>query len=137
MRKAVVYEPAFYVHGVPRDLIARFHDEVSRGRLAAALVTGIHCYLTYLRDRLTVARDLLADSGSIFVQIADANMHSVRSLLDEVFPSRLSRLTKGTSASRGWFAHPIPPTPRRIAPHGFDLLVSACRGRRDGICAAE
>jgi adenine-specific DNA-methyltransferase len=46
---------------------------------------GIHSYLTYLRDRLTVARDLLADSGSIFVQIGDANVHRVRALMDEVF----------------------------------------------------
>ena len=46
---------------------------------------GIHSYLTYLRDRLTVARDLLIDSGSIFVQIGDENVHRVRSLLDEVF----------------------------------------------------
>ena len=46
---------------------------------------GIHSYLTYLRDRLTVARDLLADSGSIFVQIGAENVHRVRSLMDEVF----------------------------------------------------
>src|SRR5256886_8502378 len=46
---------------------------------------GIHSYLTYLRDRLTVARDLLADSGSIFVQIGDENIHRVRALMDEVF----------------------------------------------------
>ena len=46
---------------------------------------GIHSYLTYLRDRLTVARDLLADSGSIFVQIGDDNVHRIRALLDEVF----------------------------------------------------
>ena len=46
---------------------------------------GIHSYLSYLRDRLTVARDLLADSGSIFVQIGDENVHRVRSLMDEVF----------------------------------------------------
>ena len=48
---------------------------------------GIHSYLTYLRDRFTVARDLLADSGAIFVQIGDENVHLVRSLLDEVFGS--------------------------------------------------
>jgi adenine-specific DNA-methyltransferase len=48
---------------------------------------GIHSYLTYLRDRLTVARDLLTDSGSIFVQIGDENVHLVRSLLDEIFGS--------------------------------------------------
>src|SRR5580700_9865681 len=46
---------------------------------------GIHSYLTYLRDRLTVARDLLANSGSVFVQIGDENVHRVRALLDEVF----------------------------------------------------
>jgi adenine-specific DNA-methyltransferase len=46
---------------------------------------GIHSYLTYLRDRLTVARDLLADSGAIFVQIGDDNVHRVRALMDEVF----------------------------------------------------
>ncbi len=48
---------------------------------------GIHSYLTYLRDRLTVARDLLTDSGSIFVQIGDENVHLVRNLMDEVFGS--------------------------------------------------
>ena len=46
---------------------------------------GIHSYLTYLRDRLTVARDLLTESGSIFVQISDENIHRLRCLLDEVF----------------------------------------------------
>ena len=46
---------------------------------------GIHSYLTYLRDRLTVARDLLSDSGSVFVQIGSENQHLVRSLCDEVF----------------------------------------------------
>ena len=46
---------------------------------------GIHSYLTYLRDRLTVARDLLSESGSIFMQIGDENVHRVRALMDEVF----------------------------------------------------
>ena len=46
---------------------------------------GIHSYLTYLRDRLTVARDLLAESGSVFVQISDENLHRIRLLMDEVF----------------------------------------------------
>ena len=46
---------------------------------------GIHSYLAYLRDRLIVARELLAESGSIFVQISDENVHRVRCLLDEVF----------------------------------------------------
>src|SRR5208282_575052 len=46
---------------------------------------GIHSYLTYLRDRLTSARELLTESGSIFVQIGDENVHLVRCILDEVF----------------------------------------------------
>ena len=46
---------------------------------------GIHSYLTYLRDRLTVARDLLTESGSLFVQIGDENVHRVRALMEEVF----------------------------------------------------
>ena len=48
---------------------------------------GIHSYLTYLRDRLTVARDLLSDSGSIFVQIGDENVHLIRAVMDEIFGS--------------------------------------------------
>lgn len=46
---------------------------------------GIHSYLTYLRDRLLLAKDLLHDSGSVFVQISDENIHLVRNLLDEIF----------------------------------------------------
>lgn len=45
----------------------------------------IHSYLTYLRNRFTVARDLLSESGSVFVQISDTNLHRVRALMDEVF----------------------------------------------------
>jgi adenine-specific DNA-methyltransferase len=48
---------------------------------------GIHSYLTYLRDRLTVGKDLLTESGSVFVQIGDENVHLVRALMDEVFGS--------------------------------------------------
>ena len=46
---------------------------------------GVHSYLGYLRDRLTVARDLLAESGSVFVQISDKNVHRVRVIMDEIF----------------------------------------------------
>ncbi|MCL6698287.1 site-specific DNA-methyltransferase [Sphingomonas sp. NSE70-1] len=46
---------------------------------------GVHSYLTYLRDRLTVMRELLTESGSIFVQISDENVHRLRALMDEVF----------------------------------------------------
>lgn len=48
---------------------------------------GIHSYLSYLRDRLLIAKDLLTDSGSCFVQISDENVHLVRCLMDEVFGS--------------------------------------------------
>ncbi|GLT22314.1 DNA methylase [Zoogloea oryzae] len=46
---------------------------------------GIHSYLTYLRDRLLLARELLSESGSVFVQISDENLHHVREIMDEVF----------------------------------------------------
>lgn len=64
---------------------------------------GIHSYLTYLRDRLTVARDLLTDSGSIFVQIGDENVHRVRSVIDEVFgeDNFISQITVRKTTSEG------------------------------------
>ena len=49
---------------------------------------GIHTYLAYLRDRLYVAKELLNDTGSIFVQISDENIHRVRTVMDEVFGSK-------------------------------------------------
>ena len=63
---------------------------------------GIHSYLAYLRDRLTVARDLLTESGSIFVQIGDENVHRVRAVMDEVFgeTSFLSLISFQTSTGR-------------------------------------
>src|SRR5476651_2586313 len=85
---------------------------------------GIHSYLTYLRDRLMVARDLLTDSGSTFVQIGDENVHRVRALMDEVFgeencvsqitvvktASQTSELTAGTADFVLWFAKSKAPT---------------------------
>ena len=64
---------------------------------------GIHSYLTYLRDRLTVARDLLTDSGSIFVQIGDENVHRVRTVMDEVFGDEnfVSEISYKTSIGLG------------------------------------
>ena len=63
---------------------------------------GIHSYLSYLRDRLTVARDLLTESGSVFVQIGDENVHRVRALMDEVFGegNYLSLVSFQTSTGR-------------------------------------
>lgn len=66
-----------------RDHITREPEQVKAFR--DTWRDGIHSYLTYLRDRLTVARDLLTDSGSIFVQIGDENLHRVRILMDEIF----------------------------------------------------
>lgn len=49
---------------------------------------GIHSYLTYLRDRLILARELLDESGSIFIQISDENLHHIKELLDEIFGAK-------------------------------------------------
>jgi adenine-specific DNA-methyltransferase len=64
---------------------------------------GIHSYLTYLRDRLTVARDLLADSGSLLVQIGEENVHRVRGVLDEVFgeDNQIAQIFFRTTSSLG------------------------------------
>jgi adenine-specific DNA-methyltransferase len=64
---------------------------------------GVHSYLAYLRDRLIVAKTLLADTGSIFVQIGDENVHRVRALMDEVFgrDNHFSTITYRTTTSAG------------------------------------
>ena len=66
-----------------RDHITREPEQVKAFR--DTWRDGIHSYLTYLRDRLSVARELLADSGSIFVQIGDENVHRVRAVMDEAY----------------------------------------------------
>ena len=70
---------------------------------------GIHSYLAYLRDRLTVARELLTESGSVFVQIGEENVHLVRSLLDEVFGSEnfCSSIIYVTTSTQGSELLPI------------------------------
>lgn len=69
---------------------------------------GIHSYLQYLRDRLVVARELLTESGSCFVQIGDENVHRVRALMDEVFGEEnfVSQITfkKSSSATENYLA---------------------------------
>ena len=64
---------------------------------------GVHTYLAYLRDRLIVAKDLLTESGSIFVQIGDENVHRVRSVMDEVFRSEnfVSQIVFKKTAGKG------------------------------------
>ena len=61
---------------------------------------GANTYLSYLRDRLVLSRDLLSDSGSIFIQIGDENVHLVRALLDEIFGAQnfISQITFQTTS---------------------------------------
>jgi len=71
---------------------------------------GLHSYLTYLRDRLFLARDLLAPSGSIFVQISDQNLHHVREVMDEVFEAKnfiVTILLKKKGSQKGETLDPI------------------------------
>ena len=89
---------------------------------------GIHSYLTYLRDRLTIARDLLADSGSIFVQIGDENVHRVRGLMDEILgeDNHIAEIKFRTTSNRT----------AEFLPSIFDSIVvyakakEACKFRR-------
>lgn len=80
---------------------------------------GIHSYLTYLRDRLLLARELLSESGSIFVQISDENVHHVRELMDEVFgvDNFVSNIAILKTASKGSkFLDPV-----------FDTILCYCK----------
>ncbi len=63
---------------------------------------GVHSYLSYLRDRLTIARDLLSDTGSVFVQIGDENVHRVRAIMDEVYGEKnfISAINYVTTSGR-------------------------------------
>jgi adenine-specific DNA-methyltransferase len=81
---------------------------------------GIHSYLSYMRDRLAAARDLLTESGSIFVQIGDENVHLVRCLMDEVFGSEnaISQIVfRKTAGATSEF---LPPTADHILWYGKD-----------------
>ena len=86
---------------------------------------GVHSYLAYLRDRLIVVKELLTDSGSIFVQIGDENVHRVRCIMDEVFESEnfvaqiTCKVTSGTQQKMG---------PRRIS----DFILWYSRDRERG-----
>jgi adenine-specific DNA-methyltransferase len=69
---------------------------------------GIHSYLTYLRDRLLLSRDLLNQSGSVFVQISDENLHRVRNLLDEIFGAENFVAVVAYAVSSGMGANLLP-----------------------------
>jgi adenine-specific DNA-methyltransferase len=82
---------------------------------------GVHSYLTYLRDRLTVARDLLTESGSLIVQIGQDNCHLIRALLDEVFGS-------GNFIAQVVFSKTASATSEYLA-GTYDLLLLYARSR--------
>ena len=82
---------------------------------------GLHSYLSYLRDRLLLAKELLADSGSVFVQISDENVHLVRTVMDEVFGAQnfTAQITfKKTGAQTSTLLPPV-----------ADYLLSYCKNR--------
>jgi adenine-specific DNA-methyltransferase len=86
----IKFNSNWQVSTLSRDVKDGKHADISREpeQIKAFRDTwkdGIHSYLTYLRDRLTVMRELLTESGSIFVQIGDENVHRVRAVMDEVF----------------------------------------------------
>ena len=119
---------------------------------------GIHSYLSYLRDRLVVARDLLTDSGSIFVQMSDDNVHLVRALMDEVFGSEnfvsmisfatTSGFVESTQLSRGgdyllWYARDkarglkYRPLYKEVESEDAYRWVELADGTKRGLTAAE
>jgi adenine-specific DNA-methyltransferase len=83
---------------------------------------GIHSYLTYIRDRLLLARDLLSETGSCFVQISDQNLHHVREIMDEVFRSEnfcgLITFVKATAQTS------------RLLSSAADYIVWYCRNKK-------
>lgn len=101
---------------------------------------GIHSYLSYLRDRLVVARELLTETGSCFVQIGDENVHLVRSLMDEVFgvENFISQIVfRKTSSATSRY---LPPTADHIVWFARDIDVVKYRlplAKRDGLRDAD
>ena len=96
------FQPTVFQRDVkdrPQDL-TREQEQIKAYRDTWTL--GVHSYLAYLRDRLIVAKELLTDSGSIFVQISDENVHRVRCVMDEVFGSEnfVSLVTFNTTTAR-------------------------------------
>ena len=89
---------------------------------------GIHSYLTYLRDRLTVARDLLSESGIIFVQIGDKNVHRVRAVMDDVFGEEQLRWNNNLSENR--LNRPA------IDSANYRLSIGLCKGQVAGEVSA-
>ncbi len=123
------FQPSTFQRDVrerPQDL-TREREQIKAYRDTWRL--GIHSYLAYLRDRLIVAKELLTDSGSIFVQMGDENVHRVRCVMDEVFGSEnfVSQITyKVTSGFERKLG------PRRIQAHimWYAKKKESCKFRR-------
>ena len=104
---------------------------------------GIHSYLTYLRDRLTVARDLLTGSGSVFVQIGDENVHRVRAVMDEVFGENncvsqiTCRVSSGTTRERSVKESPITFYGTARIPIASSSADFSKRGKSRLVCTAK
>lgn len=121
---------------------------------------GIHSYLTYLRDRLLLAKELLNETGSVFVQISDENLHHVRELMDEVFgednfcssitfvktTGQASRLLSNISDYLVWYAKDKskvkfrqPLVPKLLGEQGTDeyTALELCNGNRRTMSKAE
>ena len=88
---------------------------------------GLHSYLTYMRDRLLLARDLLTPSGSVFVQISDENLHHVRELMDEVFGADNSVAVVTLKKTTGATATLIPVTADYLLWYGRDKTTTKYR----------
>lgn len=119
------FQPTVFQHDVKdrESDLTREREQIKAYRDTWKL--GIHSYLAYLRDRLIVARELLTDSGSVFVQISDENVHRVRCLMDEVFESKnfiaeiTCKVSSGTQQKKG---------PRRIS----DFILWYSKDRESG-----
>lgn len=145
-------------HGADEDL-TREPEMVKAYRDTWEL--GLHSYLTYLRDRLLVTRELLTDSGSVFVQISDENLHHVREVMDEVFGAENSvsvisvAKTSGLAVADGlatacdyliWYAKSKPQlkmntvlVPREMSPENKTIFsyVELPSGERRRLTTAE
>ncbi|MFY9345992.1 MAG: DNA methyltransferase [Planctomycetota bacterium] len=90
---------------------------------------GLHSYLTYLRDRLLLARELLTASGSVFVQISDENLHHVRELMDEVFGAENVMSTISFRKTTGASGDLLPTTNDYLLWYARDRLAATTRFR--------
>ena len=97
------FQPTVFQRDVKdkEDDLTREREQIKAYRDTWTL--GVHSYLAYLRDRLIVAKDLLTNSGSVFVQISDENVHRVRCIMDEVFGSEnfVSQIVFKKTAGKG------------------------------------